>query len=84
MKAIFVFVSIWIFFRSLQRTLKDLKDYQRKHDLYQTQSDKLLAEQVPHEVKVSQLYAYEQVKARERSADMGKYYFTYKDQVRVL
>ncbi|CAL1533702.1 unnamed protein product [Lymnaea stagnalis] len=56
--------------RSLQRTLKDLKDYQRKHDLYQTQSDKLLAEQVPHEVKIAQHLAYEQLKIRERSTEM--------------
>lgn len=58
--------------RSLQRTLKDLKDYQRKHDLYQMQSDKLLAEQVPHEVKIAQHLAYEQLKMREKSAEMGK------------
>uniref|UniRef100_A0A0B7BGE5 Tetratricopeptide repeat protein 17 n=1 Tax=Arion vulgaris TaxID=1028688 RepID=A0A0B7BGE5_9EUPU len=59
--------------RSLQRTLKDLKDYQRKHDLYQMQSDKLLAEQVPHEVKVAQHLAYEQLKMREKSAEMDEY-----------
>ncbi|XP_059157800.1 tetratricopeptide repeat protein 17-like isoform X2 [Physella acuta] len=59
--------------RSLQRTLKDLKDYQRKHDLYQTQSDKLLAEQVPHEVKISQHLAYEQLKIKERSSDMDEF-----------
>ncbi|KAK0055172.1 tetratricopeptide repeat protein 17 [Biomphalaria pfeifferi] len=59
--------------RSLQRTLKDLKDYQRKHDLFQTQSDKLLAEQVPHEVKVSQHYAYEQLKLREKTSEMGEF-----------
>ncbi|XP_012940375.1 tetratricopeptide repeat protein 17 [Aplysia californica] len=59
--------------RSLQRTLKDLKDYQRKHDLYQSQSDKLLAEQVPHEVKVAQHHAYEQLKVRDRSTEMDEY-----------
>ncbi|BFZ05335.1 hypothetical protein BsWGS_08373 [Bradybaena similaris] len=59
--------------RSLQRTLKDLKDYQRKHDLYQMQSDKLLAEQVPHEVKIAQHLAYEQLKMREKSAEMDEY-----------
>lgn len=59
-----------------------MKDYQRKHDLYQMQSDKLLAEQVPHEVKVAQLFAYEQLKMREKSAEMGKE-FTYLDSVQV-
>ncbi|KAK3763690.1 hypothetical protein RRG08_058200, partial [Elysia crispata] len=59
--------------RSLQRTLEDLKDYQRKHDLYQSQSDKLLAEQVPHEVKIAQHHAFEQQKMRERSVEMDEH-----------
>lgn len=59
--------------RSLQRTLEDLKDYQRKHDLYQSQSDKLLAEQVPHEVKIAQHHAFEQQKMRERSMEMDEH-----------
>ncbi|XP_053384178.1 tetratricopeptide repeat protein 17-like isoform X3 [Mercenaria mercenaria] len=58
--------------RSLQRTLNDLKDYQRKHDFWQQQSDKLLAEQVPLEVKLSQHVAYEELKIKELSSEIGK------------
>ncbi|KAK3594378.1 hypothetical protein CHS0354_032887 [Potamilus streckersoni] len=59
--------------RSLQHTLNDLKDYQRKHDFWQQQNEKLLAEQVPIEVKVSQHLAYEELKIRELSAEIGEY-----------
>ena len=58
-------------YRSLQRTLNDLKDYQRKHDFWQQQSDKLLAEQVPLEVKLSQHVAYEELKIKELSSEIG-------------
>lgn len=57
--------------RSLQRTLNDLKDYQKKHDFWQQQNDKLLAEQVPMDVKVAQHVAYEEMKIREMSAEIG-------------
>ncbi|KAH3890152.1 hypothetical protein DPMN_014224 [Dreissena polymorpha] len=59
--------------RSLQRTLNDLKDYQKKHDHWQQQNDKLLAEQVPVEVKVAQHMAYEELKIKEISTDIGEY-----------
>jgi hypothetical protein len=51
--------------------LNDLKDYQRKHDFWQQQSDKLLAEQVPLEVKLSQHVAYEELKIKELSSEIG-------------
>ncbi|KAL4224492.1 Tetratricopeptide repeat protein 17 [Mactra antiquata] len=59
--------------RSLQRTLNDLKDYQRKHDYWQQQSDKLLAEQVPLDVKLAQHAAYEDLKIKELSTEIGEY-----------
>ncbi|XP_052798048.1 tetratricopeptide repeat protein 17-like isoform X3 [Mya arenaria] len=59
--------------RSLQRTLNDLKDYQRKHDFWQQQNDKLLSEQVPVDVKLAQHVAYEELRIREISSEIGEY-----------
>ncbi|CAE1321266.1 Tetratricopeptide repeat protein 17 [Acanthosepion pharaonis] len=46
--------------RSLQRTLNDLKDYQRKHDFWQQQNTKLQTEQVPADVKLVQEQTFDQ------------------------
>ncbi|XP_076450500.1 tetratricopeptide repeat protein 17-like isoform X3 [Babylonia areolata] len=59
--------------RALQKTLKELKDYQRKHDQYQTQNEKLTTEQVPTEVKIAQRIAYEHAKMRDSNNEMGEY-----------
>ncbi|XP_070200043.1 tetratricopeptide repeat protein 17-like isoform X3 [Littorina saxatilis] len=59
--------------RALQKTLKELKDYQRKHDHYQTHNEKLASEQVPTEVKISQRIAYEHAKMRDNNNEMGEY-----------
>ncbi|XP_041366225.1 tetratricopeptide repeat protein 17-like isoform X2 [Gigantopelta aegis] len=59
--------------KSLQRTLKDLKDYQNKHDIWQTQNDKLSSEQVIAEVKIAQSVAYEQQKIKRHNAEIGEY-----------
>ena len=64
-------INFVILSRSLQRTLNDLKDYQKKHDYWQQQNDKLLAEQVPMDVKVAQHVAYEELKIKEMSAEIG-------------
>ena len=63
--------SLFISSRSLQRTLNDLKDYQKKHDFWQQQNDKLLAEQVPVEVKLAQHVSYEESKIKELSTEIG-------------
>ncbi|XP_025087686.1 tetratricopeptide repeat protein 17-like isoform X2 [Pomacea canaliculata] len=59
--------------RALQKTLKELKDYQKKHDIYQTQNEKLATEQVLTEVKISQRIAYEHSKMKDSSNEMGEY-----------
>ncbi|KAK3103819.1 hypothetical protein FSP39_022148 [Pinctada imbricata] len=59
--------------RSLQRTLNDLKDYQKKHDYWQQQSEKLAVEQVPTETKLSQQMLYENLKVKESSSEIGEY-----------
>ncbi|KAK7486422.1 hypothetical protein BaRGS_00022346, partial [Batillaria attramentaria] len=59
--------------RALQKTLKELKDYQKKHDLYQTNNEKLATEQVPTEVKIAQRIAYEHAKMRDSNNEMGEY-----------
>ncbi|XP_033752791.1 tetratricopeptide repeat protein 17-like [Pecten maximus] len=59
--------------RSLQRTLNDLKDYQKKHDFWQNQNEKLLSEQVSNEVKLLQHKAFESYKIRDSTIDIGEY-----------
>ena len=62
-----------IYFRSLQRTLNDLKDYQKKHDYWQQQNEKLNAEQVSIDTKFSMQHLYETIKIRESSSEVGRY-----------
>ncbi|ESO91575.1 hypothetical protein LOTGIDRAFT_163300 [Lottia gigantea] len=60
--------------RSLQKTLRDLKDYQKKHDLWHIQNDRMSVEQVSQEEKVSQNIAFEFNKAKQTSTkDIGEY-----------
>ncbi|XP_064604076.1 tetratricopeptide repeat protein 17-like isoform X2 [Liolophura sinensis] len=59
--------------RSLQRTLNDLKDYQKKHDHWQQENDRLLTEQVMSGVKMEQRLAYEQLKSRDSSSGVGEH-----------
>ncbi|XP_067656213.1 tetratricopeptide repeat protein 17-like isoform X4 [Haliotis asinina] len=59
--------------RSLQKTLKELKEYQRKHDHWQTQQDKLDFEQVSPEVKAAQQIAYETQKIKVMPSEIGEY-----------
>lgn len=59
-------------YRALQKTLKELKDYQKKHDIYQAQNEKLGTEQVPTEIKVAQRIAYEHSKMKDSSNEMGE------------
>lgn len=69
---IFVVVNVALC-RALQKTLKELKDYQKKHDIYQTQNEKLATEQVLTEVKIAQRIAYEHSKMKDSSNEMGRY-----------
>ena len=57
--------------RSLQKTLNDLKDYQKKHDFWQHQNEKLLAEQVPANIKINQHVAHESLKMQQANTEIG-------------
>ena len=57
--------------RSLQKTLDDLKDYQRKHAEWQTQQERLVSEQASHDTKLDQAIAFDVFTTRERDAAMG-------------
>ncbi|XP_029638626.1 tetratricopeptide repeat protein 17 isoform X1 [Octopus sinensis] len=56
--------------RSLQRTLNDLKDYQRKHDFWQQQNTKLQTEQVPADVKMIQEQTFDQLNSWHSNANL--------------
>ncbi len=58
--------------RSLQRTLDELRDYQRKHEYWQVQQEKLLSEQANQGIRLDQKSSYEQQKRRESSVNMGE------------
>ncbi|KAJ8299215.1 hypothetical protein KUTeg_023275 [Tegillarca granosa] len=71
--------------KSLQQTLNDLKDYQRKHDHWQQQKEKLNAEQVHDDARRSQHIAYDQYKMREAAIAMDEHcHLDYKDGKQVL
>nr|XP_022314692.1 tetratricopeptide repeat protein 17-like isoform X1 [Crassostrea virginica] len=59
--------------RSLQKTLNDLKDYQKKHDFWQHQNEKLLAEQVPANIKINQHVAHESLKLQQANTEIGEF-----------
>ncbi|XP_071035122.1 tetratricopeptide repeat protein 17 isoform X2 [Parasteatoda tepidariorum] len=50
---------------SLQRTLSELREYQKQHEYWLRQHEKLLNEQAPPEVKLEQRLEYEEQKIRE-------------------
>lgn len=50
---------------SLQRTLTELREYQKQHENWVRQSEKLISEQAPPEVKLEQRLEYEEQKIRE-------------------
>lgn len=62
-------------YRSLQKTLNDLKDYQRKHDFWQQQNEKLLAEQVPANIKINQHVAHESLRMQQANVEIGSFLF---------
>ncbi|XP_048779550.1 tetratricopeptide repeat protein 17-like isoform X2 [Ostrea edulis] len=59
--------------RSLQKTLNDLKDYQKKHDYWQQQNEKLMAEQVPANTKINQHVAHESLKMQQTNVEIGEF-----------
>lgn len=65
---------VWLHFRSLQKTLNDLKDYQKKHDYWQQQNEKLMAEQVPANTKINQHVAHESLKMQQTNVEIGLWY----------
>lgn len=64
--------QILFYSRSLQQTLNDLKEYQRKHDIFQSQTEKLISEQVTNDVKLDQHISYENMKLRESAVEIGR------------
>ena len=58
--------------RSLQRTLNELRDYQRKHAYWQDQKDRLDTEQVVPDTRFDQRVAWEQHRLRQSVVTMGK------------
>lgn len=57
--------------RSLQRTLDELKDYQRQHNWWQQQHDRLVSEQASPDTKREQVRAYDAFMSRERDLALG-------------
>lgn len=58
-------LTVCVLFRSLQRTLTELREYQKQHEYWLRQHEKLLSEQAPPEVKLEQRLEYEEQKIRE-------------------
>ncbi len=65
-------IEYFICCRSLQRTLDELRDYQRKHEYWQVQQEKLLSEQANQGIRLDQKTTYEQQKRKESSVNMGE------------
>lgn len=57
---------------SLQRTLSELREYQKQHEFWLRQHEKLLNEQAPPEVKLEQRLEYEEQKIRESLDGRGQ------------
>ncbi|CAL1274123.1 unnamed protein product [Larinioides sclopetarius] len=57
---------------SLQRTLTELREYQKQHEYWLRQHEKLLNEQAPPEVKLEQRLEYEEQKIRESLDGRGQ------------
>ncbi|GFY68857.1 tetratricopeptide repeat protein 17 [Trichonephila inaurata madagascariensis] len=57
---------------SLQRTLTELREYQKQHENWVRQSEKLISEQAPPEVKLEQRLEYEEQKIRESLDGRGQ------------
>ena len=65
-KAIFICIGNYqlpifsdFFHRSLQQTLSELKDYQHKHEYWQSQQERLLHDQAAPQLKHDQRLSYE-------------------------
>ena len=56
-------------FRSLQRTLDDLRDYQEKHEVYQLEQQKLESEQASDDNKKLAQTGYERIKILSNTLD---------------
>lgn len=57
---------------SLQKTLTELREYQKQHEFWLKQHEKLLSEQAPPEVKLEQRLEYEEQKIRESLDGRGQ------------
>ena len=66
-----MFIFQW--YRSLQRTLAELRDYQQKHDSWKLQQQKLVSEQASRAEKIEQTVSYETYKLRLANEGVGGY-----------
>ena len=62
-------------FRSLQRTLNELRDYQRKHEFWQQQQERISSEQASPDARFDQRVAFEHHRIRDRMITMGQLSF---------
>ena len=62
----------FLIFRSLQKTLDELQDYQEKHEIFQVEQARLQSEQAPADQKLDQRLGYEQQRIRESSTGTGE------------
>lgn len=60
-----------LFCRSLQRTLGELRDYQKRHEEWLSLQQKLLLEQATPEMKLESRLEYEEQKIRESTDGRG-------------
>ncbi len=70
--------------RSLQRTLAELRDYQRKHEYWQAQHDRLSQEQAPPDERRLQRAALDSHRERESQVNMGEYRRSARSAVKTL
>ena len=67
-----LWMSLFLYCRSLQRTLNDLKDYQEKHETWQSIQEKVQMDQASSDSKFAQRVGYESYKIRKMAADGGQ------------
>lgn len=60
-------------FRSLQRTLTDLKEYQQQHEAWQALQENMQQDQATSDTKFAQRVGYEAYKIRKMAAGAGRY-----------
>lgn len=59
-------------FRSLQRTLTELREYQESHEFFRLQQERLMLEQASVETRLEQNKAYESLQQKRIEAGLSK------------